>query len=219
MAPHEKEAITAELDDRLDALFDEDGLDAPAPKAAPPVSSAIINEEHFEEGELKPSVAEKLAGSSPLNNLSAIILSMDWEISEDTMDNFLAEVTSLKDKYNNDKILSTYLKIHDSLGRYISSKKVDAHPESIQFLHSVYTAFEKTVNSAKMEEKEKKKLLKEQINRFNVLKAKISGQQHPSADSVIRKTAGGSVCLSEEVKNLIRAEVRRIITEEMGLTK
>lgn len=218
MASKDKEAIAAELDDRLDALFDEDGLDSPAPQSAAPAASSIINEEHFEEGELKPSVAEKLSGSSPLNNLSAIILSMDWEISDDTMENFLAEVSSLSARYKEDKILSTYLKIHDSLGRYINNKKAEANPESIQFLHTVYTSFEKTVNSVKMEEREKKKLIKEQINRFSQLKAKISGQQ-PTPESVIKKTADGKASLSDEVKNLIRAEVRKIITEEMGLTR
>ena len=218
MASKDKEAISAELDDRLDALFDEDGLDSPAPQSAASAASSIINEEHFEEGELKPSVAEKLSGSSPLNNLSAIILSMDWEISDDTMENFLAEISSLKDRYKEDKILSTYLKIHDSLGRYINNKKAEVNPESIQFLHTVYTSFEKTVNSAKMEEREKKKLIKEQINRFSQLKAKISGQQ-PTPESVIKKTADDKTSLSDEIKNLIRAELRKRITEEMGLTR
>jgi len=217
LAAKEKETIMAELDDRLDALFAEDGLeDEPAPsKQAKP--SAIINEEHFEEGELKPSVAERLTGSSPLNNLSAIILSMDWEITDDTMENFLAEVVSLKDKYTDNKIVTTFLKLHESVGRYINNKKAEAHPESIQFLHSVYTAFEKTVNSSKMEDKEKKKLLKEQINKFALLKAKISGQQ--PVETIIKKMADGKAVLSNEVINLIKAEVKRILADEMGLAR
>ncbi|WP_027359981.1 hypothetical protein [Desulforegula conservatrix] len=217
MAAKEKETITAELDDRLDALFAEDGLEDEIMPSKPQKASAIINEEHFEEGELKPSVAEKLTGSSPLNNLSAIILSMDWEITEDTMNNFLSEVVSLKDKYSDDKILFTFLKLHESVGTYINNKKAEAHPESIQFLHSAYTAFEKAVNSLNMEEKDKKKLLKEQINKFGLLKAKISGQQ--PADTIMKKSADGKTVLSNEVINLIKAEVKRIITEEMGLTR
>lgn len=212
-----KETITTELDDRLDALFDEDGLEDEVIPTKPSKPSSIINEEHFEEGELKPSVAEKLTGSSPLNNLSAIILSMDWEITDDTMNNFLAEIVSLKDKYADNKIVTTFLKLQESVGHYINNKKAEAHPESIQFLHSVYTAFEKTVNSARMEDKEKKKLLKEQINKFSLLKAKISGQQ--PVETITKKMGDGKVALSNEVINLIKAEVKRILVDEMGLTR
>lgn len=214
MAAKEKEPISAELDERLDALFDEDGLDDMAIESKPAKPSAIINEEHFEEGELKPSMAEKLTGSSPLNNLSAIILSMDWEITDDTMDNFLAEVNSLKKNYAEDKFNLTYLKLHESVGQYIRRKKADAHPESIKFLHSVYSAFEKTINSAKIEDKEKNKMLKDQINKFGVLKAKISGKQ--PAEALIKRSSDGKATLSEEVVGLIRAEVRKILSEEIG---
>lgn len=217
MAAKDKESITAELDERLDALFAEDGLDDTVMQSKTSKPSAIINEEHFEEGELKPSVAEKLTGSSPLNNLSAIILSMDWEITDDTMDNFLAEISSLKDQYADDKIFSTYLKLHESVGLYINKKKANAHPESIQFLHSVYTAFEKSINSAKIDEKEKKKILKEQIKKFSILKSKISGKQ--PAESAIKRLPDGKAILSEEVINLIKAEVKRILAEEMGINR
>lgn len=218
MAAKEKGSITAELDDRLDALFDEDGLENEIVQSKQPKhGSAIINEEHFEEGELKPSVAEKLTGSSPLNNLSAIILSMDWEITEDTMSNFLAEVASLKSVYSNDKICTAFLKLHEAVGRYIDGKKAESHPESIQFLHTVYGAFEKVVNSPSIDERDKKKLIKEQIDKFNALKAKITGQA--PAEPIIKKASDGKAVLSEEVANLIRAEVKRILLEEMGISK
>ena len=110
---------------------------------------------------------------SPLTNLNAILLSIEWEITDEILTGLIAEIERLKDIYQDDKILFSFLQLHGSVGKYINTKKVTAHPESIKLLHSVYHGLEKVVKSPEMSEAEKKRLLSDEVKKFKALKEQI----------------------------------------------
>jgi len=110
---------------------------------------------------------------SPLTNLNAILLSIEWEITDEILTGLIAEIERLKDIYQNDKILFSFLQLHGSVGKYINTRKVSAHPESIKLLNSVYHGLEKVVESPEMSAAEKKRLLAEEVENFKALKEQI----------------------------------------------
>lgn len=110
---------------------------------------------------------------SPLTNLKAMLLSIEWEITDEILTGLMAEIERLKDVYQDDKILFSFLQLHGSVGKYIKTKKVTAHPDSIKLLHSVYHGFEKVVETPEMSEAEKKRLLANEVAKFKALKDQI----------------------------------------------
>lgn len=106
-------------------------------------------------------------------NLKAIIHSIEWEITDQIMTGLIAEINKLKEIYRNDKILYSFLKLQGSVGKYISSKKVTALPDSIKLLHSIYDGLEKVAQSPEMSDAEKKRMLSAEVNKFKALKEQI----------------------------------------------
>jgi hypothetical protein len=109
----------------------------------------------------------------PLRNLNAIILSIEWEITDQIMTNLIAEVSRLKKIYRNDKIIFPFLQLHGSVGDYIRRKKVTALPGSISLLHSICGGLNRVVTVPEMTEAEKKRTLSEEVNKFKELKKQI----------------------------------------------
>ncbi|MBU1341534.1 MAG: hypothetical protein KKE44_16660, partial [Proteobacteria bacterium] len=77
-----------------------------------------------------------------ITNLKAVILAIDWEISDITLQNFEEVVNNLLSKLKNYKIHHTFLKIIHSTGRYIGKQKANAHKDAISFLRSIFENFE-----------------------------------------------------------------------------
>jgi len=136
-------------------------------------------DEIFIEGESTPDAEKEHvdAQASPLRELQSVILSIEWEISDDVMRRFLDEVTRLKNSYNGDRILTPFFKMLDSLGRYIQKYKAKANPEAVNVLNSVYAALEEVLSSDGVKEIEKETILLEEVQRFKDLKREIQGQK------------------------------------------
>lgn len=122
-----------------------------------------------------------------LSELKSVILSIDWEISDQTMQHFQKIIMGLIAKYEPYKIHHTFLKIMQTIGQYIGSRKAGAHSESISLLNSVLESFESICNAPEMPFRDKKKILEDNISRFQSLKNKISRPEpdtdiHPEKD-------------------------------------
>jgi len=109
-----------------------------------------------------------------INELKAVMLAIDWEISEATLKNFKKVITSLLSKLKYYNIHFAFLKIINSTVQYIGTQKANAHTDSISFLHSVFANFEHIVQTPGMTYKEKKQLLETEIKKFQSFKNKIS---------------------------------------------
>ncbi len=108
-----------------------------------------------------------------LTELNAILLSIEWEITDEILKGLSAEIERLKEICRDDKILFSFLQLHGSVGKYLSSKKVTAHPDSIKLLHSIYDGLEKVVKSPAMSKAEKRLVLTAEVNKFKALKKQI----------------------------------------------
>ena len=151
MVDKNDDTFSAEVVDRLSDFFSESN-----PSKNP--TNDISTSEHHE---------------FPFTNLKAILLSIEWEITDDILSELLHEIKRLTEIYRQDKILFSFFQLHGSVGKYIRAKKVTAHPDSINLLHSIYNGLEKVAQSPSMSEKQKRQILSDEVDKFKALKDQI----------------------------------------------
>ncbi len=123
--------------------------------------------------------------SSPIARLKTIILSIDWEINDDILQQLDDELHDLGEIWTKDKIKQVYVQGLSKIGRYIYKEKAGAHPNSIKLLITFYHNLEKIVtNDDTMGEDEKKQLLLADVKKFDQLKSQI-GKPSPQTSSSI----------------------------------
>ena len=142
--------LKPELENRLDDLFDE--------------SDTILPDNEDRD------VAEYY----PLSELKNLILSIDWEITDEILEKLLQQIKDLNLTYEHDKIVLTFLQILNSLGVYIKKNRAKAHPKTFKTLNSVFSSLDKLVLSKDMVETDKKKILSTEMNRYKKLRFQIA---------------------------------------------
>ncbi|WP_022665830.1 hypothetical protein [Desulfospira joergensenii] len=124
-----------------------------------------------------------LISAIEMQDLKEVILAIDWEISNATLEDFDKVTTRLMSKFKSSKIPYSFLKIINSLGRYIASKKALAHQDAIFFLHSVFADFERVVQTPGMPFQEKKRLIERDVAAFIDFKKKLANTGKEATDS------------------------------------
>jgi hypothetical protein len=162
-----KEVLKSEVENRLDHLFDE---------------KTASQEAEANSGEFS---------LSPLKPLKAVILSIDWEITDDIMTSLLAELKRLEDVFRDEKICLTFLQILTSIGKYLKLNKGNAHPNTVKLMDSVFKALEKVVMSEAMSREEKENILLSEVTKFKHLKEEIAFRRAKRKDE--KPVAGVSV--------------------------
>jgi hypothetical protein len=143
------EGIHEEVEDRLDNLFGEEES-----------SDAIITEDAESE-------------DSPLRELKTIVLSIDWEITDEVMTSFVNQIKVMKEKYSGDKIILVFLQLLGSLGEYIKFNKGQSHPDTFKILNSLFNNLDKIFRSPDLAESEKKKILAIELAKYKNLKEQL----------------------------------------------
>jgi len=138
----------------------------------------LIAEEIRKYKALQSKLAVKpVAGDIDFDKLKAVILAIDWEISDGTIQHFEKVVREFLSIYQHDKIHHHFLRIIQSLGQYIGSRKADAHPDAISFLRSVSDDFEKAARTPGLSHENKKAILEKTLHEFNKLKIELSREK------------------------------------------
>ena len=125
---------------------------------------------------------------SSLDNLKALVLSIDWEITDEVMTDFIKQIEIIKDGYGDDKILEIFLQLLGDLGKYIRFYKARSHPDAINSLKILYNNMEKMVMSTDMPEAERGKLLLTEVTRFKKLKERIAKRNAENNSEKDRET-------------------------------
>jgi len=114
---------------------------------------------------------------SPISRLKSLILSIDWEITDEVLQQFNEELIDLKAIWAGEKINLVYVQALEKISKYIYQFKADSHPNSIKLLLTLYYNLEKIVSSDDLTEQDKKKLLLDDVKKFEKLKRHISLQK------------------------------------------
>ena len=175
--PIDDDTMSSELESRLDDLFGENDIPLPDSKDGDPT-------DHY-----------------PLAELKNLILSIDWEITDEVLVNFIQQLKDLKLTYQHDKIVFTFLQILNSLGDYIKTNRSKSHPKTFKILNSVFSSLDKVVLSKDMAESEKKKMLWAEMKRYKELRAHIA-----QSKSVQQREATDVSAEAEQRSDIIREE-------------
>lgn len=157
----------------------------------------------------------------PLKDLKSTVLAIDWEITDDALEAFLYQVDGLLERFGDDKIIRTFLKLLNSLGKYIRAHKSKAHPDTIKRIMAVYSSLEETMTNQDLSQEAKEKKLVEEVRQFQRLKSKIAETKSPYStkdpqQSVQAGDGAGSVAIInaiEELKALLATELSSIRDE------
>jgi len=199
------DTLNSELESRLDDLFRED-----APPAVPATPA--------------------MTPDNPLSELKKTVLSIDWEITPETIDSFQDHIRLLKEAFQRDKIISMLLQILGSLGQYIKTSRNNVHPSTFTVLNSVFARLEEIVTSPTMPAPVRKKLLQAEMTgyqelRDKILKRRASVQPIPAGKATASAPAPaapapGAVAppetlaqAIEELKAFIRSELKALKEE------
>jgi hypothetical protein len=169
-------SITSEVENRLDHLFSDEGK-----------SPEFI--------EARDGVEE-----SPLKELKANLLSMDWEISDQIMEDCIAQITELKQIFKEDGVLLYLFKILGSLCKYIRNHGADSLPEAMKLVKSVYNAIESIIVLGNVTALEKKKVLLSEVRKFKGLKRKIAQAKAKPVQTDVEDTPVESEPVLQTVK-------------------
>ena len=110
---------------------------------------------------------------SPISRLKSLVLSIDWEITDEVLMEFNEELVDLKDIWAGEKINLVYVQALEKLSKYIYQKKAESHPSAIKLLLTLYHNLEKIVSSEELSDVEKKAILLEDVKRFEDLKSHL----------------------------------------------
>jgi len=230
-AKDEDANLNAEVSSRLDELFGGEDPEEPPVDETSDAPTGKTREEKTSRRE-KAGGKAKSGEATPIDNLKALVFSIDWEITDKTMKEFLQEVKRLKAKYQDDRIYLLFLKLHESLGKYIKARKARAHPDSIKLVTSVYKKFEKALLSPELSEAEKKKLISGEVKKYKNFKQRILSQEGTAEALGEGKEAGEAAPIaapeevptglspeSRELADYILSEVKKTIQEEFRILR
>lgn len=113
---------------------------------------------------------------SPISRLKSLVLSIDWEITDDVLRQFNEELVDLRSIWAGETINLVYVQALEKLSKYIYQNKADSHPSAIKLLLTFYYNLEKIVSSPDLPEEQKKEILLEDVKRFENLKRQIKVQ-------------------------------------------
>jgi pilus assembly protein FimV len=112
-----------------------------------------------------------------LARLKTVVLSIDWEITDDNLKEFNVEIRTLKDELNDDKINLIYVQALEKINKYIYKERANSNPNAIKLMLSFYYTLEKNLSSSSITEKQMKKTLLEDLKRFDRLKKQIAQEK------------------------------------------
>lgn len=187
------QSVSDNVEERLEMLFGEDDA------ADEPEEAIDANKEY------------------PLRDLKTIVLSIDWEITDDVMKNFITQVSALKNKYADDKVITVLLQLLGSIGEYIRINLAKSHPDSIKLLNSLFNHLEKIVRTPEINEAEKKKILANEVNKYKQLKQNLAAvkSETPKAKTESEvKTAPTGAAQTDQIMTAL-TEIKQILHNEL----
>jgi len=122
--------------------------------------------------------------SSPLTRLKSIILSLDWEINDEILQELADELDNLQSMWQGDKVAEAYLQGLSKIGNYIRTKGAYAHPNSIKLLLTFFYNFEKIISSQNITGEQITQLLKGDVRKFRILQYQITQSEDNTPEPV-----------------------------------
>ena len=224
MAPQTPDdSFADEVENRLEDLFGEEELMDESPVESPPGAAVEGPVDTPPETIADNREETSVETDSPLRELKAIVLSIDWEITDEVMIRFVEQVSMLQNTYKDDKIVLVFLQLLGSIGEYIRTNLGKSHPDAFRILSSLFSQLDKVAQPGNLSETERKKVLSAELARYKKLKSRLMSKQDqvvkqapPAAGVKDESTTTDKVDITaaiEEIKQLLRSEFQALRKE------
>jgi len=229
--------LDSEIAKRLDDLFGEEDASSDGDLPIESDDKGLAENMHQKEEQpaaeaeildLKEVTANRANGGQmpddyPLAELKNLVLSIDWEITEEALAGLLFEIESLKNTYKNEKIILMFFQLLASLGQYIKTNRGNAHPKTFKILNSVFSSLEEVVLSENMAGADKKKILQAEMQKYKQLRNKVSKKKAATAGRKQVQTAAKAVprakaTINQEVELRDHADAPRANAGDPGVS-
>ena len=149
-----------------------------------------------------------------LEPLMASLLTLDWEISSQTISKFEKELELLKEKVGYDPYSKKLIDLTLPICNYLRVRKGSAAPASMQFLHQAT----RTLHSLRQEQKlgaaERKERIRRLVNKFQDLMADVQRINSTLERATIAKSSPASPKVAAGKKDPTQKPAVRMINKE-----
>ncbi len=120
-----------------------------------------------------------------LLEIHAAILGIDWEVTDETLNDLTEQLTVLKDEFADSRYIQIIIRGISTLNNYIDEERARTHPEAFSLLHVFFNTLETLVDDKELDDDSSQKLLINCVNRLNTLKSLITQTPQELDDDAI----------------------------------
>ena len=110
--------------------------------------------------------AHKMMCINPLYNLKKILLSMEWEITDDILSKYLNELIQLHRLFQDNNFLRSLLQLQYIYGRFIKTYPDKIPLKTHSIIYTLYGCMKNILGNKKLSDFEKKEIVKKEIRRY-----------------------------------------------------
>jgi len=108
----------------------------------------------------------KMMYINPLYTLKNILLSIEWEVTDDVLSKYLNEIVLLQRLFQNNRYLKRLLQIQYFYGRFIKTYPDRIPLKTYRILYTLYDCMKNILANKKLSDFEKKKIVEQEIHRY-----------------------------------------------------
>ncbi len=172
--------LEADIDKAIDELFVKktEGRKASLVEEAPPEEPAEKPAEKPVEKSAPAPPAE--AADDSLAQLKESLLTLDWEITPESIQDFEEELQAVSAKHGDNRHCLAVIKMSLGVLQYLRAAKADAAPISVQFLHGAARGLDLFLREAAPTETERSEVMDTLLGQFRRVKAEIQRMKPPA---------------------------------------
>lgn len=110
--------------------------------------------------------ANKMICINLLYNLKKILLSMEWEVTDDILSKYINEIIQLQRLFQDNIYLRSLLQLQYIYGRFIKTYPDKIPLKTYKILYRLYGCMKNILTDKKLSDFERKKILKQEIQRY-----------------------------------------------------
>ncbi len=162
-----KKKLVNDIENRLDNFFSDDSDESQPDQSEQPDQSDPPEQPKF----------SPLLPNQPLEKLKSAVLSIDWEITDECLSELIVESEVLLPQFEKDAVTHALLRMLRALGKYIRKRKAQAHQDAIRRVMSVFNSLESLITDETLDEKQKKRIVAQEIVAFKLLKEQVEANR------------------------------------------
>ena len=139
-----------------------------------------LDEIFSDETKIKKSAKKtnKMMCINSLYNLRILLLSIEWEITDDILSKYLNETIQLQRLFQNNRYLKRLLQIQYFYGRFIKTYPNRIPLKTYKILYTLYNCMNNILANKKLSDFEKKKIVEQEIHRYKNFRKYLTNKKN-----------------------------------------